>query len=328
MFLAIIAYSHKGEMKNMESVQKNKSSFIGERAKLIKRHWQLYIMIFPPLLYLFIFHYLPMYGAQIAFRDFSMRGGLTGSEWVGLKHFSNFVNTYNFWTILKNTVIISVYSLLANMPIPIILALALNEIRSKSLKKTVQMITYAPHFISTVVIVSMVLQMLSPRVGIVNQILELTGGVATNIMAKPEYFRHIYVWSGVWQNMGYNAIIYIAALSAVDPTLHEAAIVDGATIFQRVIHINIPSILPTIVIILILNAGRIMNVGFEKVFLMQNSLNQETSEIISTYVYKLGIVKADFSYASAIDLFNSIINLILLVSVNAFARKFSETSLW
>lgn len=312
----------------MVSAQKNNNTFMRNKLKIITKHWQLYLMVLPPVLYIILFYYLPMYGAQIAFRDFSMRGGITGSEWVGLKHFSKFINTYNFWTILKNTVVLSIYSLLAGMPIPIILALALNEIRNRPLKKFVQMVTYAPHFISTVVIVSMVLQMLSPRVGIINLVLGLTGTEGVNFMAKPEFFRHIYVWSGVWQNMGYNAIVYIAALSTVDPTLHESAVVDGASIFQRVIHINIPSILPTIVILLILNVGKVMNVGFEKVFLMQNSLNLETSEIISTYVYKLGIIDADFSYASAIDLFNSIVNLILLVSVNRFARKFSETTLW
>lgn len=298
--------------------------------KLMKKSYQLYLVILLPVVYLFVFKYYPMYGLQIAFKKYVATEGILGSPWVGLKNFEKFFNSYLFRRLIGNTLGISVYQLLASFPMPIILALALNNAKNEMFKKTVQTVTLAPHFISTVVMVGIVIQFLSPRVGIVNNIISAFGGTPIDFMGVPEYFKSIYVWSGVWQNTGWNSVIYMAALAGIDPTLHEAAIVDGANKFKRVIHIDIPGIMPTAVILLIMNTGRIMNIGFEKVFLMQNPLNLRTSEIISTYVYKIGLASAaaDFSYSSAIGLFNSLINFILIISVNKFAQKFGETSLW
>lgn len=296
----------------------------------LKINWQLYVLVLLPMVYIIVFRYIPMYGVQIAFRKFIAVKGIMGSPWVGLKYFKKFFASYQFERVLVNTLAVSFYQLLAGFPFPIILALALNNAGSERYKKTVQMVTYMPHFISTVVLVGMIIQFLSPRVGVVNKMIVLAGGASRDFMGIPEYFRHIYVWSGVWQNAGWSTIIYIASLSSIDPSLHEAAIVDGAGKFRRTLHIDLPGILPTAVILLIMNMGRIMNIGFEKVFLMQNPLNLRTSEIISTYVYKVGLASArsDFSYSSAIGLFNSIINFILIVSVNQLAKKTGETSLW
>jgi len=230
--------------------------------------------------------------------------------------------------LLKNTLGLSIYSLLAGFPLPILLAVMLNETTSLRFKKTVQMVTYAPYFISTVVMVSIVMQFLDPRIGFANRVIVLLGGQARNFMGQESLFQSIYVWSGIWQNTGYGAIIYIAALSGIDPTLYEAAYIDGASRLQKVIHIDLPGILPTVVILLILSIGSIMNVGFEKVFLMQNPLNLGTSEIIATYVYKLGILNAQFSFGTAVGLFNSVVNLILIASVNQIARRIGQTSLW
>ncbi|GGF66742.1 sugar ABC transporter permease [Paenibacillus albidus] len=296
--------------------------------KSLKKHWELYLLVLPPVLYLFIFKYIPMVGVQIAFKDFSVVKGIWGSPWVGLKHFEAFFDSPNFWLLIKNTIGISFYSLLAGFPIPILLALALNEIRTGYFKKTVQMVTYAPHFISTVVMVSIIILMLSPHVGVVDRLFTLLGLPMTNFMGIPEYFKSIYVWSGVWQGMGYSSIIYIAALAGVDPSLYEAARMDGASRLKKIWHIDIPSLIPVTVIMLILSLGSIMGVGFEKIFLMQNPLNTSASEVISTYVYKVGLIGANFSFSSAVGLFNSIINLILLVLVNAISRKVSKNSLW
>lgn len=293
-----------------------------------KRHWELYLLLVPPLMYLIIFKYIPMVGVQIAFRDFNIIQGIWGSEWVGLKHFYNFVQSPNFSLLVKNTLIISLYSLIAGFPIPIMLALALNEIRNGRFKKTVQLVTYAPHFISTVIMVSIIILMLTPHVGVVEKLMVYLGIGSVNFMGIPEYFKSIYVWSGIWQNMGYAAIIYIAALAGINPELYEAAKVDGASRLQKIWHVDIPGILPVTIILLILDMGNVMNVGFEKIYLMQNSLNLSSSEVISTYVYKVGLIQANFSFSAAVGLFNSIINLILLLLVNAFARRVSESSLW
>lgn len=232
------------------------------------------------------------------------------------------------WLLIKNTIGISFYSLIAGFPIPILLALALNEIRTGYFKKTVQMVTYAPHFISTVVMVSIIILMLSPHVGVVDKLFTLLGFPMTNFMGIPEYFKSIYVWSGVWQGMGYSSIIYIAALAGVDPSLYEAAKMDGASRLRKIWHIDLPSLIPVTVIMLILSLGSIMGVGFEKIYLMQNPLNTSASEVISTYVYKVGLIGANFSFSSAVGFFNSIINLILLVIVNGISRKVSQNSLW
>ncbi|RVX42728.1 putative aldouronate transport system permease protein [Nonomuraea polychroma] len=293
-----------------------------------RRYWQLYLLIVVPLVYFVVFKYVPMTNAVIAFKDYNVVEGIWGSEWVGFKHFSAFFSNPVFWNLVENTFLLSVYFLLAGFPIPIILALALNEVRLRWFKRTVQMVTYAPYFISTVVIVSMVILILSPRIGFMDRAFGFFGVDAPNLLADADYFRHIYVWSDIWQTAGYSAVIYMAALSGIDPSLYEAARVDGATRLQKIIHVDIPGIMPTAIIILILGVGNIMAVGFEKAFLLQNPLNLGTSEIIATYVYKVGLLNADFSQATAVGLFNSLINLLLLIGVNFAAKRISGSGLW
>ena len=299
--------------------------------KTMKKNWRLYLFLLLPVLYILIFAYVPMAGVQIAFKDYDFTNWVWGSEWVGLKNFKRFFESYNFWEILKNTIVLSFYSLLVSFPIPIIFALIINAFPAQRFKKTVQTISYMPHFISTVVVVGMMIQILNPRTGAFGAIYTaLTGNVMKDILSVPSAFSHIYVWSGIWQSMGWSSIIYIAALSGVDSELHEAAQIDGASRFQRVLHIDLPSILPTAIILLILSAGNIMNVGFEKVYLMQNDMNISASEVISTYVYKIGmsVGTGDFSFATAIGLFNSVINFALLITVNFISKRLSQNSLW
>lgn len=287
-------------------------------------------MMLLPLAYLLIFKYYPMLGAQMAFRDYNLIEGIWGSPWVGFKHFVRFFNSYEFWLVLRNTIGLSLYSLAAGFPLPIVLALSLNYVAARRYKKAVQMITYAPHFISTVVMVGMILQFLAPRTGFVNIFRDALGLEQINFIGEPGMFKSIYVWSDVWQNVGYASIIYLASLSTVDPNLHEAALIEGASKPQRMWHIDLPGILPTAIIILILNTGRVLEIGFEKAYLLQNPLNHSTSEIISTYVYKIGIAgqAVNFSYPTAIGLFKSVIGFILLISVNRLSRAVSEQSLW
>ena len=296
--------------------------------RLIVKHWQFYLFVAPAAAYIIIFKYLPMVGAQIAFRDFSPIRGIWGSEWVGLREFARFVNSPNFWIIIRNTLSISVLFLTIGFISPIILALALNEVRTGFFKKTVQMVTYAPHFISTVVMASMIIIFLNPRLGFVGKGVNLLTGNMTDFLGRAEAFKFVYVFSEIWQHAGFGAIIYLAALSSINPELYEASRIDGASRVQKIRHIDIPGILPTVIIILILQAGEIMNVGFEKVYLLQNPLNLPSSEIIATYVYKVGLLNASFSFASAVGLFNSVINFVLLVIVNSVARRVSEHSLW
>ncbi|TNJ66896.1 sugar ABC transporter permease [Paenibacillus hemerocallicola] len=300
----------------------------GRAIRAILRHWQLYVLIAPVLVYFIVFHYMPMYGVQIAFKDFIATKGIWGSPWAGFKHFERFFDSYFFWRLLKNTLGISLYELAVGFPIPIVLALMINEVRHDKYKKFVQTVTYAPHFLSTVVLVGIVIMFLSPTSGIVNTIIKAFGGEPIFFMTRPEWFKTIYVLSGVWQQMGWSSIIYLAALAGIDPGLHEAAKVDGATRLQRIWHINLPGIMPTVVILLILNIGSLMGVGFEKVFLMQNSLNNESSDVISTYVYRSGLLGAQYSFAAAVGLFNSVVNLILLLTVNRIARAVNQASLW
>lgn len=297
-------------------------------SKKILPNWELYLFIIPSLIYFIVFHYAPMYGVQIAFKDFIASKGIWGSPWVGFEHFQRFFNSYYFWMLIKNTVGINLYSLAVGFPVPIILALMLNEAKDGLFKRTVQTVTYAPHFISTVVMVGMIIAFLSPSTGIVNKLIKALGGEPIAFMQEPQWFKTIYVFSGVWQDAGWGSIIYLAALAGIDPQLHEAAIMDGATRIQRIWHINIPGILPTVVILLILRTGSIMNIGFEKVFLMQNPLNMDTSDVISTYVYRSGLIQSQYSFSAAVGLFNSIINFDLLVLINSIARRVSETSLW
>ena len=294
-------------------------------------NWQLYLMLLLPVIWLLVFCYAPMTGIQIAFKDFKIRQGIWGSPWVGFDNFERFFTSYQFFRVLKNTLVISLYSLIASFPLPIVLALSLNVVRKAAYKKFVQMVTYIPHFISVIVIVGMILQMFNSRIGLYGTVYTaLTGQPAPDILSKASAFPHLYVWSGVWQEVGWGSIIYLSALSAVDPALHEAAIVDGASRFKRVLVLDLPTVLPTATIMLIMNAGRIMTIGFEKVYLMQNHLDLTTSEIISTYVYKvsLGPTGGDFSLGAAIGLFNSVINLILILLVNAVTKRMGGTSLW
>ncbi|MBO4883752.1 MAG: sugar ABC transporter permease [Clostridia bacterium] len=319
-------------------VQKDKSALSGKAKarqatlKLARQNWELYLFLLIPLAFIIIFHYVPMIGVQIAFRKYRIADGIWGSKWVGFAQFQKFFKSPQFKTIVPNTIILSLYGLLANFPLPIILALSLNVLRNKRFKMTIQMISYMPHFISTVVLVGMLIAILNPRIGMYGIVYQAfhDGKAPKDLMGQAKLFRHLYVWSGVWQNMGWSSIIYLAALSAVDTELHEAAQIDGASRFQRVLHIDFPTILPTAIILLIMNAGRIMSIGFEKAYLMQNDLNKSTSEIISTYVYYVGMTSGtgDFSYATAIDLFNAVINLIMLVLVNTVSKKVTDTSLW
>ncbi|RAV22610.1 ABC transporter permease [Paenibacillus contaminans] len=294
----------------------------------MREHYQLYMLIAPALIYYVIFHYIPMYGIQIAFKDFVPSMGIWGSEWVGFEHIKQFFDSYQFWNVIKNTLGISLYGLVVSFPIPILLALMLNEVRHKKFKAFVQTLTYAPHFISMVVMVGMMFILFSPSTGVFNQIIVSLGGSPVYFMGSAGLFKTVYVLSGVWQGMGWGSIIYLAALSAVDPHLYEAAYMDGASKLKKIIHIDLPAIVPTAVILLILNVGSIMSVGFEKVFLMQNPLNLSTSEVISTYVYKIGLLQNNYSYGAAIGVFNSVINFILLISVNTIAKRTSGSSLW
>jgi putative aldouronate transport system permease protein len=303
----------------------------GRRAEIrrsVRRNWDLYIVVALPVIYIIVFAYIPMYGAQIAFKDFIATKGIMGSPWIGFKHFRDFFRSYYFLRTLKNTLGVSLYGLLAGFPFPIILAVLLNEIGSPVYKKSVQMITYMPYFISTVVLVSMLMQALDLRIGVVNNVLKLVGIAPVHFMAKPELFKSIYVWSDIWQGAGYGSIIYLAALSSVDPALYEAATVDGATKLQRIRLIDIPTILPTVVILFILNMGGMMSVGFEKVYLLQNPLNLSSSEVIATYVYKVGLLGGNFSFSTAVGFFNSVVNCLLLVLFNALAKRIGQASLW
>lgn len=296
----------------------------------LSRRWQLYLILLIPITFLIIFSYVPMYGAQIAFRQYTAKGGITGSKWVGMKHFIKFFNSPNFARLIRNTLYISLYGLIAGFPIPVLLAISLNNCDNTKFKKTVQMVTYAPHFISTVVLVGMLFQVFSYQYGIVNNLLDAMGLERRLFMSDAQYFRHMYVWSGVWQGMGYNSIIYISALSAIDPSLYEAAKVDGASRLKRILHIEIPGILPTIITLLILNTGSLLSVGHEKVLLLQTTQNMETSDVISMYVYRLSFKSTipDYSYSSAIGLFNSVINFIVIILVNTISKHVTETSLW
>ena len=292
----------------------------------VTRNWVLYLFLLPTLIYLLIFHYWPMYGVQIAFRNFKPTKGIWGSPWVGMKNFDKFFHSYMFKDLLTNTIVLSVYQIVASFAFPILLALLLNYCVSNKLRKVTQMVTYAPHFISTVVLVGMLNVFLSES-GIINHLLNLLGLRSVPFLSDAGMFRHIYVWSHIWQRTGYNSVIYIAALAGVNPELHEAAIVDGANKLQRILHIDLPAIMPTAIILLIMSTGNMLSLGFEKVYLMQNDLNLGVSEIISTYVYKIGLLNAQYSYSTAIGLFNNVINLIVLLTVNKIADKVSGTSL-
>ena len=291
-------------------------------------NWQLYLFMVPGLLYYFILEYWPIYGLQIAFKNYSPMKGIWGSPWVGFLHFERFFRSAYFAVTILNTLRLSLLSLSIGFILPIVFALMLNEMRCRPYKNFVQTVSYAPHFISVVVVVGILRLFVTPSTGIINHIIAALGGTRTAFMQEERWFAPLYIISGIWQELGWSSVIYMSALSGVDPALLEAATIDGANKIQRVWHVNLPVLKPTIVILLIMNCGQLMNVGYEKVLLMQTDTNLAASEIISTYVYKSGLINAEFSFSSAVSLFNSIINCILLITVNAVCGKLSETSLW
>lgn len=291
-------------------------------------NWQLYAMLLPALIYAILFLYKPMYGVQIAFRNYNFADGITGSPWVGLSNFTRLFHSYWFPVILKNTLTLSLLSLVLTFPLPIIFALMLNELRNEKVKRTIQTVSYAPHFISTVVMCGMLILFLNPTSGIINIFIKMFGGEAIAFMQEPGMFKWVYVLSGVWQSLGWGSIIYCAALSGVDKSLIEAAEIDGASRIQKIWYVNLPVLIPTIVIQLILSCGQLLTVGYEKVLLLQNNANLNASEVISTYVYKVGLQQYDYSFSTATNLFNSLCNIVILITVNMIAKKITKESLW
>lgn len=310
------------------------TAFAGKRRRALRllrgeaSHWQLYLLALPAIVYILVFCYKPMYGIIIAFKDFTFRGGVAGSKWVGLKHFNRLFSSYWFPIILKNTLSISILSILITFPVPIILALMVNEVSGARLRKVFQTVSYAPHFISTVVMCGMVILFLKPSSGLINNALAAMGYERQYFMQNPAYFKWIYVLSDVWQNTGWNAIIYFAALSAIDRSQVEAAQVDGASRLQIIRHVNLPVLVPTVMVMLILKCGQVMNVGYEKVYLLQNDANLTGSEVISTFVYKMGLQSNEYSFSTAAGLMNSVVNAIVLLLANTLSRRLTQSSLW
>ena len=310
-------------MKKKNAAPKHKQSFLAG----VKESKALYLLMLPSVIIFLLFTYYPMYGVIIAFKNFTPADGIFGSEWVGLQNFIQYFNSYQFGLTIRNTIVISLYTILVTFPLPIALALMCNQIRAKKFKKFFQVSTYLPHFISTVVMCGMLILFLSPSTGIISKLVGLVGFQLPNLMGSAAAFPHIYVWSEAWQHVGWDSILYIATLSSVDPSLYEAATMDGAGKWKKMLHVDVPALMPTVTIMLILRMGSVMSVGFEKVYLLQNTLNSSTSEIISTYVYKMGLISNQYSLSSAIGLFNNVINLALLLLVNAISKKISDTSL-
>ncbi|PZD95859.1 sugar ABC transporter permease [Paenibacillus sambharensis] len=298
------------------------------RFSTLRRDYQLWIMILPALIVIFIFNYIPMYGIQLAFRDYDFSKGLTGGEWQGLYYFRQFIDSYLFTDLMRNTFLISFTTIIVGFPAPIILALVINQIRRKRMKQVMQTTVYLPHFISIIVMVGMLHVLLSPETGVVGLIMKSVGLGDINLLASTSTFIPVYVLSDIWQHCGWNSIIYLAALSTIDPQLYDAAKMDGASRWQTIRYVDFPALVPTIVILFILSMGSILSTGFEKIFLMQNSLNLPVSEVIATYVYKIGIISNQFSYASAIGLFNTLINFVFLFAMNAISRRVSDNSLF
>lgn len=321
--------SKESNQKQQEGarLETTKDNFWFILGRAIKRDGWLYLFLIPTLIWYVIFCYAPMGGIVTAFKKYTGLTTVADAPWVGFKWFEQFFNSYFAKTVIRNTLIISLYSL-STFILPIIFALLVNEIAHERIKKTLQTIMYAPHFISVVVMVSILTLFFNGDYGLVNQAIEAFGGEAQSFLTDPKAYRHLYVWSTVWQQLGWNSVIYVAALAAVDPGLHEAATLDGASRFQRIIHINIPTILPTIIIMLIMRVGQIMSVGGDKAILMLNQLNAETAELISTYVYNRGIVGGDYGIGTAVGLFTNVVNLIMLLIVNKISSKVSETSLF
>lgn len=315
-------------IKRKETVMNSARNHLNKGLTAIRNHWQLYVIFLFPLAHVIIFKYIPIYGIQIAFKKWNPSLGTIGSPWVGMKYFQQFFSSPDAIRIIFNTLRISLIGLAFSFPAPVILALAVNACSKAGFKKTVQMVTYAPHFISTVIMVGILMQLTDLRLGIINIIIRALGFEPINFMGSGPLFPWLYVLSGIWQQAGYQSVMYIAALAGINPELHEAATVDGASRFQRMLHVDIPGILPTIVLMLILNVGSMMNVGYQKVFLMQNNMNLRTAEVISTYVYKVGLKQANYSFSTAINLMNTLVSLILVTSTNYISRRLTETSLW
>lgn len=305
-------------MKDLTPLQKRK----------IKSNIPLYVLLFPSIILLIMFAYIPMFGLVIAFKDYSPANGILNSPWVGFKYFTQFFNSVQFGTTMMNTLKISIYSILVGFPLPILLALLCNQLRAGKFKKVFQVTTYLPHFISTMVMCGIIILFLSPNSGLIANIFKSLGWTMPNLLSKPDSFAGVYVWSDVWQHIGWDSIIYLAALSAIDPTYYEAATMDGASRMQKILNIDLPLLLPTAMILLILRAGSLLSIGFEKVLLLQNPLNLAGSEVISTYVYKVGMQNFQYSYSTAIGLFNTVVNLIILLSVNWFSKRYTKTGLF
>ena len=305
-------------MKDLTQLQKRK----------IKSNIPLYVLLFPSIILLIMFAYIPMFGLVIAFKDYSPANGILNSPWVRFKYFTQFFNSVQFGTTMMNTLKISIYSILVGFPLPILLALLCNQLRAGKFKKVFQVTTYLPHFISTMVMCGMIILFLSPNSGLIANIFKSLGWTMPNLLSKPDSFAGVYVWSDVWQHIGWDSIIYLAALSAIDPTYYEAATMDGASRMQKILNIDLPLLLPTAMILLILRAGSLLSIGFEKVLLLQNPLNLAGSEVISTYVYKVGMQNFQYSYSTAIGLFNTVVNLIILLSVNWFSKRYTKTGLF
>lgn len=307
---------------------KDRSKSYGKRLIDDIRHQpMIYLMALPVIAFYIIFHYIPMYGITMAFENYTIHLGIMGSEWVGLEHFISFFKSYYFGTLLTNTLLISLYDLIFGFPAPLILALLINELSGEKFKKVVQTISYVPHFISIVVICG-IINLFTSSTGLFNDIVAFFGGERSDMLSRPELFRTIYTASGVWQGIGFGSIIYLAALSGVDPELYDAARIDGAGRFRQTLSITLPSILPTVTILLILRIGSLLSVGYEKIILLYNPITYTTADVISSFVYRKGVLDASYSYSTAIGLFNSIINFVLLVVANYASRKISETSLW
>ena len=296
--------------------------------KYMRDYWQLYVLIAPAVIFFVIFHYFPMYGAQIAFRNYSIKKGIWGSKWVGLKHFIRFVNDPWFFRLLKNTLYLSFYGLIAGFPIPLLLAFMINEVRNKYFQKTVQMITYAPHFLSNVVVCGMVIMFFRSETGIINVIAQIFGGQNIDYITKSSAFAHLYVWSGVWKGAGWGTIIYLASLASVDQEVIEASIIDGCTRIQKIWYIDFPTIKPTIVVNLLLSLGGVLGSDSEKIILLQRDITKMASETFGSYLYNEGILGGNFDYTTAAGMFQNVVNLILLTSFNWIARRLGDTALW
>ncbi len=328
------AKDREGDAMNTMISKTKPMTTVEEKRKLnfgifldIRKNKLLYVMLLPVLIYYVVFHYAPMYGAMIAFKDFSPRLGIWGSDWVGFEHFREFFTGPYFWRTIKNTVLISFYQLLFGFPAPIVLALLLNELKHALFKRTVQTITYMPHFISLIVICGILKDFTSSE-GVINDIVAFFGGERVTFLLEPSLFRTVYVSSGIWQNIGWGTIIFLAALTGIDQEQYEAAKIDGAGRWKQMTHVTLPGLMPTIIILLILDIGRMMNVGFEKIILLYNPGTYETADVISSYVYRVGLQDFNYSFSSAVGLFNSVINFVLLISSNWLSRKFNDTSLW